>query len=126
MSWFGPRAEIVSGVKLIQSDHMVDQVEDWSKVRSPSRAKRRRAKHKQNIVVSYVPRKDFFKLPDGTLVAHPITIQALKAKLARDMNQMFEDQMLYGATVIREKENGEQDALSLAKIKIMIDEMKRW
>jgi hypothetical protein len=41
-----------AGVRIIESLHMVDRVEDWSRVRSPGRAARRRRQgHRQNLVI---------------------------------------------------------------------------
>lgn len=56
--------------------------EDWSEVRSPSRARRRRRKHRQNI--------RYFNKPDpkltviaGRVYTHPETLRAL-VKTIRD------------------------------------------
>jgi hypothetical protein len=44
------------GVRIIESVRMVDQVEDWSRVRSPSRAARRRRQgHRQTSSPGEVP-----------------------------------------------------------------------
>lgn len=67
---------------IIEDRNMVDgPFEDWSRVRSPGRARRRRHKHRQNIRIYYVPAKSLLKLPDGTLVGHPQTVAALYAKI---------------------------------------------
>lgn len=59
---------------------MVEQVEDWSRVRSPSRAKRRRRYgHKQNILIRHVPRKDAITMDGGeTYVMHPETAKEMR------------------------------------------------
>jgi hypothetical protein len=66
------------GTRIIESFHMVDPVEDWSRVRSPARAARRRKKHRQNIRTIYVPKKEAFQMPDGSLVMHPEMARALR------------------------------------------------
>lgn len=62
-------------MKIVESLLMVEKVEDWSKVRSPSRARRRLCQgHPQNIVVRHVPRKDAITMDGGiTYHMHPET-----------------------------------------------------
>lgn len=49
-----------NGFRVFECDHMVVYVgEDWSKVRSPARARRRRKKHRQNITALYEPSQEF-------------------------------------------------------------------
>ncbi|WP_158809630.1 hypothetical protein [Beijerinckia sp. L45] len=79
----------LNGFRLVSSDIMVDTVEDWSRVRSPGRARRRRWKHRQNIVLCGVPKTEVLII-DATpfqpamIVGHPTVIAALveKTKLA--------------------------------------------
>lgn len=61
------------GVQIIESLSMVDYVEDWSRVRSPGRAARRRRQgHRQNIEVRAVPRMEALSMDGGrTIVVHP-------------------------------------------------------
>lgn len=66
---------IIESLALVDYD---DPQEDWSGVRSPSRAKRRRKKHRQNIRIWYPPRKDGFMI-EGTVYMHPDIIAPLKA-----------------------------------------------
>lgn len=75
--------------------------EDWSQVRSPSRAVRRRKQgHKQRIRIWHKPDPKFYHLDDGTLIAHPETIRLAEAELAKraevKMKQRH-DNMFYGA-----------------------------
>lgn len=68
-----------SGLRIIRDINMTDTVEDWSRVRSPGRARRRRKLgYPQNIVYRRVPKKDLFRIGD-TLVGHPETIKAFYA-----------------------------------------------
>jgi hypothetical protein len=69
--------------RLIESDLMFDIVEDWSRVRSPSRARRRmKYGHRQNVISVKVPKPDFISLDGGrTLYAHPITMMKLRRAL---------------------------------------------
>lgn len=73
----------LGGLRLIESAQMVDgPFEDWSDVRAPSRAARRRKMgHKQRIRFFYKPKPSFLKLPDGTLVGHPETVSRLRAAI---------------------------------------------
>lgn len=67
------------GVKVLSSREMVDgPFEDWSNVRSPGRARRRRRKHRQNIRIYYTPKREFIRLPDGALVGHPAMVAELR------------------------------------------------
>lgn len=70
-------------MRIVESLHMTTTFEDWSRVRSPSRARRRlRQGHPQNIVVRQVPRKDAITLDGGiTYHMHPETARALRAML---------------------------------------------
>lgn len=67
-------------MRIVESLHMVETVEDWSKVRSPSRAARRRKQgHRQNIVVRQVPRKDAISIDGGrTFMVHPEAMKELR------------------------------------------------
>lgn len=72
-----------NGMPIIVSDHMVKTVEDWSRVRSPSRARRRLKRgFKQNIVVQTVPRTDVVVF-DGKMIMHPSLLPTLKATSTR-------------------------------------------
>lgn len=60
---------------------MTDTVEDWSGVRSPSRAiRRRRRGFRQNIKVKHVPKSDGFVI-DGVVYVHPVTLALARAQL---------------------------------------------
>lgn len=72
---------------IIESLWMTEKVEDWSKVRSPARARRRRFKHRQNIKVIEVPRKDFLKMPDGSIVCHPELVRKLSQAVAKQVDE---------------------------------------
>jgi hypothetical protein len=68
-------------MKFIPTQHMTVTDEDWSDVRSPSRAERRRKQgHPQRI--RYVTRPDptIIETPDGWY-AHPETLKKLQEKL---------------------------------------------
>lgn len=81
--------DTLMGMRLITNlDLLVGPLEDWSKVRSPARARRRRrCGHHQNIRFYHLPDPQLYKIPDdaGTLlVGHPQTIAALRRKLDAD------------------------------------------
>lgn len=90
------RVSTYSGIRLIADPHMVDVVEDWSEVRSPSRAARRRRQgHRQRIRYREVPKPDIIHLPgEGVMVAHPETIAKLNVRLDAAMTRRREEQAL--------------------------------
>ena len=73
--------DMFSGMEIREDRYMVDTVEDWSRVRSPSRAARRRRQgHRQNIQFVHVPKPNVFVLFDRVIVGHPVTIAKLVAQ----------------------------------------------
>lgn len=75
------------GMRVIAAPLLVDMVEDWSRVRSPSRARRRlRQGHPQNIVLRAVPRREALNV-SGALYMHPDLIAELEAKMEREIVQ---------------------------------------
>lgn len=71
--------------RFVEDIHLVDRVEDWSGVRSPARARRRRRRgFPQRIKVYLVPKARVFECrePGGvTFMGHPETIAKLKEQL---------------------------------------------
>lgn len=61
------RPSMLNGFLIIESPSMTDAVEDWSRVRSPSRAARRRKKHRQNIEVRHVAKRDVIATADALI-----------------------------------------------------------
>ncbi len=76
------------GVRVQTDQTLVNLVEDWSRVRSPSRAIRRRKRgHRQNIRTVQVPKPDVFMV-GKIMVGHPETIaKVLKAASLRAPGQ---------------------------------------
>jgi hypothetical protein len=76
----------IGGLRIIEDPGMLDPYEDWSQVRSPSRAKRRMRRHhrfkkfKQRMIVRYRPKKEALRL-GGALVMHPVMADALRNEL---------------------------------------------
>lgn len=71
-----------AGIHIIEDIRMTDTVEDWSKVRSPARARRRmKYGHRQNVRFLQVPKKTVYSIDRGrTLIMHPeIARQLLNA-----------------------------------------------
>jgi hypothetical protein len=72
-----------SGLRIIEDASLVDLVEDWSQVRSPARARRRRAKYPQRIRVYYKPKPDVFVIEaQGVMVMHPEIAKELRRKMS--------------------------------------------
>lgn len=63
----------INGMRIVECEEMRDVVgEDWSKVRSPGRARRRRRKHRQNIQPLYKPQEKFLVMEtEGVIFCHP-------------------------------------------------------
>ena len=72
------------GIQIIEDKNLVDMVEDWSDVRSPSRAERRRRQgHRQRIKTTAVPKKDAFSIDGGnTFVMHPEIAREFRRQIA--------------------------------------------
>ena len=70
------------GIRIIEDKNMVDAIEDWSRVRSPGRAARRRRRgHRQNIAVRLVPKPYAYVADDGRAVMHPDIAAQLRASI---------------------------------------------
>lgn len=72
-----------NGMRVFLDENLVDWQEDWSAVRSPSRARRRRARgFRQRIIRTATPKKVAFQF-EGSLFMHPAMWGQLKDKVAR-------------------------------------------
>ncbi len=69
----------LGGLRIVESTHLtIGPFEDWSNVRSPGRAARRRRQgHQQRIRIYYKPDPTMRQLPDGSLIGHPAAVRAL-------------------------------------------------
>jgi hypothetical protein len=81
-------------MRIVESFTMTESIEDWSKVRSPSRARRRqRYGHRQNVVMRQVPRKDAITIDGGrTYHMHPET--------AREFRRMMDERTVTHGPVV--------------------------
>lgn len=69
------------GLRVVETITMTHTIEDWSRVRSPARARRRRKRgFSQNIIVRQVPRPDCVVM-NGTIYIHPETMTRLRKHL---------------------------------------------
>lgn len=70
-------------VRIVESWLMVDRVEDWSRVRSPARARRRMKRgYRQNIDIIETPKKEAISMDGGqTLYMHPVTADVLRREI---------------------------------------------
>lgn len=72
-----------AGLRIIESEHMVDQVEDWSQVRSPARAARRRRRgFPQRIRIVERPKQEVLQMGEK-LIMHPEIGRQLRAEIDR-------------------------------------------
>jgi hypothetical protein len=74
---YGPYS---AGPRFIESLDMIDYVEDWSSVRSPSRAARRMKQgHRQNVRTIAIPKKEAITMDGGlTFYVHPEMMRELR------------------------------------------------
>lgn len=72
----------LSGLRIVTDDRLTVPVEDWSDVRSPGRARRRRAKHRQRIRITHAPDRRAYNLPGGMIVMHPVLAAELRERIA--------------------------------------------
>jgi hypothetical protein len=69
------------GKKVIVDHRLVDITEDWTRVRSPGRARRRRRiGHRQRVVVTGVPKREVFETREF-FTMHPAVFSELVATL---------------------------------------------
>jgi hypothetical protein len=92
------RSALVIGMQSIERLDMVDTVEDWSAVRSPGRARRRRKLgYPQNIVMRQVP-QNHVVMYGNTMYVHPTVAAELRRQIARQQDASLERSM-YGGLI---------------------------
>lgn len=81
-------------LRFIETPHAVTRVEDWSRVRSPSRARRRmRAGKRQNVVITETPAA---YVANGTTFIHPDMAREFRRQVAARADAFLE-RAFYGA-----------------------------
>ena len=70
---------MIGGIQIVETVHATEPAEDWSRVRSPARAKRRMNRGFPQNVVYY--RKPAGFMSGHTLYAHPEFVRELKAHI---------------------------------------------
>jgi len=76
----------IGGIRIHASENLLsDPIEDWSQVRSRSRAERRRRQgHPQRIVIRREPRREILYVEaQGAMFMHPVVLAEFRAALAR-------------------------------------------
>lgn len=87
MSNFTTLPLMPQGMGIITDRNMTETVEDWSGVRSPGRARRRRTQgHPQRIKIRLIPSKQIYQLGDS-LVMHPETLRQLEVQMDAEMKR---------------------------------------
>jgi hypothetical protein len=73
----------LNGLRVFESEHLIiGPFEDWSQVRSPPRARRRRRLgHRQRIRIYYLPDPNMIQTATGDLYGHPATVAKLRAAI---------------------------------------------
>ena len=74
------------GLRIIEDPSLVETIEDWSRVRSPGRARRRRWRHRQNIEIRCEPSAEVFR-QGNVMVMHPVTAAKLRAEIEKRMGK---------------------------------------
>jgi hypothetical protein len=76
-----------AGFDVYESIQMTDEMEDWSKVRSPARARRRRKHgHRQNILIYHVPSAKIYQIGNA-LHMHPETAEKLRQRISAEIDK---------------------------------------
>lgn len=75
---------VIHGMEIIVNAELGTWSEDWSRVRSPGRARRRLKKHRQRIGRTFTPDPKWYVLEDRTLITHPANLGRLEAALRAD------------------------------------------
>lgn len=75
----------IQGIQIIESPYLTELIEDWSRVRSPSRAIRRRKRgFKQNIEYRQVPSPNACVMSSGKIIMHPDTARKVYEQLEEE------------------------------------------
>lgn len=107
----------ISGIRVIESVHMVEPWEDWSRVRSPSRARRRqRQGHRQNIAYRTRPSTGLIQTAD-TLYGHPETIAKVVRAIADKHRAKLDAAMAEAVGFNKSERRSDDELLTLDKIR---------
>lgn len=84
--------------RIVEDASLVDYVEDWSRVRSPSRALRRIKRGiRKSLPMKAVPNKTVYSIDNGrVLVMHPEVARAVERQLAAQADRLIEQAILTG------------------------------
>ena len=80
--------------RFVESELLVDRVEDWSGCRSPSRARRRHKQgHKQHVVMVDVPKPGAYQIGNEIFI-HPFTMAKVRKALSENVERRMDDAMM--------------------------------
>jgi len=86
------RLTTIPAIELRSSTYLTITEEDWSDVRSPGRARRRRRQgHAQRIRFVTLPDPKLYQLQGGIMIGHPKTIERMERELAARMAERHRD-----------------------------------
>lgn len=71
------------GLRIIENPMLTKTIEDWSRVRSHGRARRRRWKHRQNIKILTVPSDQMYMTGDA-VICHPTKVMELRKAMENE------------------------------------------
>lgn len=88
-------ASIEPAVSIVESEHATVAAEDWSKVRSPSRARRRLKAGIGNRNIRHYRKPTAYKM-GNTIIIHPTLAKAIREQFVETMDRALMGSMLYG------------------------------
>jgi hypothetical protein len=83
---------------IVEDASLVDYVEDWSKVRSPSRARRRIKRGiRKSLPMKAIPSKTVYSIDNSRmLVMHPEVARAMERHIAAQIDHSIESVIMTG------------------------------
>lgn len=80
---------LAGGLSIVEDSNLIESYEDWSRVRSPARARRRmRYGFRQNIETRHKPSKDVYRV-GNKLVMRPEMAKELQRQLAARADEVI-------------------------------------
>ncbi len=78
----------IAGMNIYEDSLLTETREDWSKVRSPARARRRlKHGHRQNIRIYHVPSPTILQVGESALYMHPETAKKLRQRINAEIDK---------------------------------------
>lgn len=89
-NWKSMMAAVPIAPRIVENSLLMESYEDWSQVRSPSRARRRmKLGHRQRVRYLQRPMRKGFEI-DGVIYVHPEILREMKRSLAKRIDRDLE------------------------------------